>query len=413
MNKGLSPAILITALIIGLIGLLNVVLGLVAVKSGAFPSAEGRLITPAIGVGSIVFGLVMLAAGALWITSSAGYFTLKEWASTLALYISPIIVAINLVGVLGLWGFDVHIGWAALSTVVGVGSICYISRKELASFFLISVVEHVGVIAIFAILIYGEPVEIAESTDREIVVTIEEIKQEEPLPLEIIPRERTLLDKTPTLPKMEIQSVTVTEPGVEIEDAVPQLPETLAQVARNGEDMVLKSPGREPIDRRDDTLPPLDVQSVVNSSKKPSLEVGPAERVKGGTEGTIVRSPEFARDDSSLSDERLGPSDEVARPSFAGDITGEIVGRKVVFWPRQRQEYRGTKAGSVIIKFWVDPAGNVTRVKISKKSGSPTLDRMASEYVEGIRFEELPKGSQQITQWGEIPINFELTRNTG
>ncbi len=415
MNKKLPLVVLVTALVVGAIGLLNVVLGAMAVKSGAFPSAAGTMITPAIGVSSIVFGLVMLVSGALWVTSSVGYFTYKEYAHLLALYVAPAVVAINLIGVLGVWGFDVHIGWAALSTVAGVGSICYLSRKELASFFLIAVAEHVGVIAIFAILIYGEPVDVAEPMDREIVVTLEELKQQqEPLPIEIIPSERTVLDNAPMLPKMEIQKVTTTETGIEIETSAPQLPETLAQVANNGTDMVLKSPGPEQREQfNKDALPALNMDSALDSSKKPTLEIGPSERARGGTEGTTVRTPEYVRDGTSFTDKRLGPSDKVEKPNFAGNITGQIAGRKVVFWPELSDKYGGTKGGSAVIKFWVDPAGSVTKVKISKKSGSPVLDRMASKYVEQMRFEELPKNSRHITQWGEIPINFELTRKPG
>lgn len=415
MDRKLSVAVLVTALVVGIIGLLNVGLGMVAVKSGAFPGAAGRLHAPTIGVGSIIFGLVMLAAGALWVTSMAGYFTYKEWAPILALYVSPAIVAINLAGVLGFWGFHIHIGWAALSTVAGVGSICYLSRKELASFFLISVVEHVGVIVVFAILIYGEPVDVAKPMDGEMIVTIEEIKeQEEPLTLEIIPPERAVLDKTPTLPKMEIQNITTTEPGVKIESSAPQLPETLVQFQDEGSEAILKSPGRDRKEHLDqDTLPALDVDSSLDSSEKPSLEVGPSERTKGGTEGTVVRSPEYVRNPTPFSDERMGPSDEVARPSFVGDIEGEIAGRKVVFWPQQPEQYKGTKGGTVVIEFWVDPAGNVTKVNIRKKSGSSTLDRVAREYVERIRFAELPKNFRQKVQQGEISIDFKLTGGAG
>jgi TonB family protein len=393
MSKRLSSASAVTGLIVSIIGLLNVVLGGIAVISGALPSAEGKFLAPAIGVGSIVFGLVMLAAGAFWITSGVGYFILKEWAPTLALYVSPVIVAINVAGVMHLWGFVVNIGWAALSTVAGVGSIWYLSKKELASFFLISVAEHVGVLVIFAIAIYSEPMDIAESSDREVIVTIEEIEeQQEPLLAEIIPREAAMLQKPPALPKIEIESVTATDPGTEIEDSAPQLPRTVARITDAGADMVLRSPGLKVREQRyEDTIPALDMESALESSKKPSLEIGPSEKMKEGPEVTVARPPEYVRDDVSSPDERLGPSDEVARPSFAGEISGEIAGRKVVFWPKQPKGYKGTEGGSVVIKFWVDAAGSVTKVEISKKSGNPGLDKMAKEYVEQIRFEELPK----------------------
>jgi len=435
-SKGLSFSSAVTGLIVGAIGLLNIVLGGKAIISGASPSAEGRLLAPAIGVGSIVFGLVMLTAGALWVTSGVGYFIQafgkglseifaqaffqkachKRWASILALYIAPVIVAINLAGVLHLWGFGINIGWAALSTVAGVGSTWYLSKKELASFFLISVVENVGVIIIFAIVIYSEPVDIAESSsDKEVIVTIEKIEQREPLLAEIIPRKKATVEKPPALPKIKIESITATHSGAEIEDSAPQLPRTLAQITDTGVDMVLRSPGPRKIEQlasaqNQDTVPALDMESALESSKKPSLEIGPSEKVKEGPEVTVARPPKNVRDDVLSPGGRLGPSDEVSRPSFAGAISGEIVGRKVVSWPKQPEGYKGTQGGSVAIKFWVNPAGSVIKVEISKKSGSPRLDRIAAEYVKQIRFEELPKNIEPIVQWGEIPINFELTR---
>jgi len=415
-NKSLSPAVVITGFVVGLVGLLNVVLGIRAVISGAFPSSEGNILAPTISIGAIIFGLIMLAGGALWLVSGIGHFTRKEWSHPLALYTAPFVVAINIVGVLDLWGFSVGIGWASLSTVAGVGSIWYLSKKELASFFLISVAEHVFIIAIFAALIYGEPASIAEETpDDELIVSVETIEQKDPILAEIIPRERMEVKKPPALPKMEIETVTPSDRGPEVEGSVPQLPRTVADVEDTGDDMVLRSPIAKQTEqnRQDDRLPALDVETTLDNSQKPSLEIGPSDRAKSETSRTVGIESKDGRDDISFHDERVGPSDEVAKPSFAGEITGDIEGRRVVSWPKPPEGYAGTKGGSVVVKFWVDPAGNVTKVELSKKSGSPKLDRMATEYVKQIRFEELPKNFKRIAQWGEIPISFELTRGAG
>ena len=411
MNGKLSIAVIVTALVIALIGLLNVVLGITSVISGALPSAEGQLIAPPIAVGSIIFGLMMLVVGALWVTSGVGYFTLKEWATTLALYVAPVIVGINIASVINLWGFSVNIGWAALSTVAGIGGIWYLSRKELASFFLFSVAEHVIVIAVFAILIYGEPVDKAESADDAMIVSIETIEQEDPPLVEIIPQERTVVEKPPALPKIQIKDITATDPGTEIEDSVPQMPRTFTETVSLGEDAVLRPPTpRERGQRYDDTTPVLDLESALDSSKKPSLDIGPSKRVKDGSETTVAREPRYIHNETLSSDERVGPSDEVAKPGFAKEITGEIAGRKVVFWPKLPGTYKGTEGGSATLKFWVDPAGSVTKVEISKKSGNPRLDTIAKEYVLQVRFEELPENVQRKAQWGEMSIDFELTR---
>ena len=413
MNGKLSTAIVVTGIVVGMIGLLNVVLGIMAVAAGALPSAEGKPITPPIGVGSIFFGLLTLVAGALWMTSGVGYFTRREWSPKLALYIAPVVGAVNLVGVFNFWGFTIHIGWAALSTVAAMGSIWYISRKELASFFLIAVVEHVAVIIIFSMAIYAEPIDIEEAQDTELLIDIEVIDQPKPMPPEIIPRDRPAREKQPVLPKVRIQDIAAPDPGTEIEDSAPQLPKTLARIRDTGEETVLRSPGtRDREHRVQDTVSAADVESALKSSKKPSIEVGPSERTKGSPEATIARPPESIRD-LSPPDQRAGPSDEVAKPSFAGTISGEIEGRKVVSWPKPPAGYKGTGGGSAAVKFWVDPAGSITRVEISKKSGSPRLDTMAMEYVKQIRFVALPKNVQQRTQWGKISIDFELTKGAG
>jgi len=414
MIRKLSISVIVTALIIVMIGLLNVVLGIVAVSSGAFPSARGQLVTPPISIGSIVFGLIMLAAGALWVTSGVGYVISKEWASAMALYVAPVIVGVNVAGLISLWNFDVAIGWAALNTVAGIGNIWYISRKELASFFLISVAEHVIVLIIFAILIYGEPLDKAESSEENIIVSIETIEQQEPLLAEIIPQQRAVAEKPPALPKIRIEDITATDSGTEIEDSVPQMPKTFAADMTPGEDTVLRPPTpRERGQRYDDTAPVLNVESVLQSSKKPSLDIGPSDRVKDSPDTTVAREPKNVQNDRISPDDRVGPSDEVAKPDFAGKITGELAGRRVVFWPKPPGTYQGTEGGSAKLKFWVDPAGSVTKVEITRKSGNPRLDTVAKEFMLHVRFEELPEKVQQKAQWGEISIDFELKRKNG
>jgi TonB family protein len=401
MNRKVSTENTIIGLIVGLIGLLNAILA-IRIVYNAFPNAE---------IGSIILGLITLVVASLWITSAIGYFTVKKWASTLALYMAPVIVAVNITGILGIGGFNIHIGWAALSTVSGVGSIWYISRKELASFFIVSVVEHIFILVIFAILIYAKPVETAEPTEREILVTIEEIKQEEPLIAEIIPQEQAEQEKPPTLPQLKIQDITVTNQSTEIETSAPMLPKTHAQITDTGSDTIMRAPGPEEREQRyQDRTPGLSVDSVPRVSDKPALELGVSDRVKSGRESEVVRAPQYTQEGPSSSDRRIGPSDEVEKPGFVGDITGDIIGRGVVFWPKQPQGYKGTASGSATIKFWVNPAGNVTRAETIKKSGDPRLDRIAEEYVRKIRFEELPENFEQKMQYGEISISFELTR---
>ena len=423
-----SSGNIIIGLVVTLIGLLNFVLGIITIISSAVPSEQGKLIASGISISGIFFGSILIFIGVLWTVSGVGLFIKSPWAYNMALYIAPVIVAINLLGILNIKGFSINIGWAAISTVTAITSIWYLSKKELASFFIISVVEHVVIIMIFAMLIYSKPVSVAETSDA-IIVSIEEIRREEkkkkkpvvkkvePVLEEIKPKppKQVEPEKLPTLPKMEIQNLSAANPGSKIESAVPQIPKTYAQTMDRGGEAILRSPGVEGQERKYlDDLPKLDDKPVVYTSTKPTIGIDASTtRAKESSDsrtGSVV-----SRNVSSGSpnaDSPVGPSSDIARPGFVGDITGEVAGRKVIFWPKQLEEYKGTQGGSTTIRFWVDPPGTVTRAEATKKSGIPELDRIAQNYVLQIRFAELPKHFEQKTQRGEIIIRFELTRRT-
>lgn len=429
IDRKSSSGEIIIGLILVIIGILNIILGIVAVISAAIPDETVKPITPGINIGIIFLGSIMFTVGSLWVASGIGLLIKRSWAYNMAIYIAPAIVAINLAGVLNIWGFTVNIGWAAISTVTGIASIWYLSKKELASFFIISVVEHVVIIMIFAILIYSKPVDIAEPSDA-VVVSIEEIKEPEKKEEKIIIKKEPIVkkitpkpskqeepEKLPTLPKIDIQNLNTASPGAKVESAVPQLPKSYAQVMDRGSDTILRTPGKEGPDKKYiDDLPNLDDKPAIYSSTKPSVgpappttQTKPSSDFKAGNIGTR----DVKGSNSPHVDGSVGPSSDVARPGFVGDITGEVVGRKVIFWPKQLEEYKGTQGGSTTIKFWVDPPGTVIRAEVSKKSVSSDLDRIAREYVLQIRFAELPKRFEQKNQWGEIIIRFELTRSSG
>lgn len=115
------------------------------------------------------------------------------------------------------------------------------------------------------------------------------------------------------------------------------------------------------------------------SNYSPSAQIGlPTERLT--TKGIQPKSPAFR-------------------------ITGEVTGRKVVYWP-PNPEAKSEETGEVELRFWVTPDGSVFNIIIKKKSGSPLLDRLAREYVEKIRFAELDRRFEPRNQWGDITIDF-------
>jgi TonB family protein len=196
---------------------------------------------------------------------------------------------------------------------------------------------------------------------------------------------------------------------------MPKLPKTFVNVTDigMGRDQILRSPGPEKGIKNTQEIVPTDnlVGSAVKGPRKaeftgvvPSFDGG---KGKGGK--TAGNEPTYNPRNSSSS---VGTSDSpgATRPGFIGDIRGEVAGRKVIFWPRLPEEVKGTEGGSATLEITVDPAGNVTKAKIVKKSGNNTLDRIAMSYVKQIRFEELPKSVQQKDQRGEVIINFELAK---
>ena len=449
VDRKLSFATTIADLMVSLIGLLDIVLGVMAVINGIFPGVEGSFTTPPVSTGSIILGAITALAGVLWFASGVGqafgkslskrvlgtsvprHVFLNEWASRLALYVSPVIIAVNLVGVTRPWGFSINTGWAIIGMVVGVFSIWYFSRKKLATFFIIAVAEHAFVLAAIAMLIYSEPMEgmkVEEKVMKAIPVTIEELKlKEQKPPLAKEPsqekkaitkkKKAALAEELPVIPKIKIQSVTDIGPGTKVEHAAPKMPQTFAQIVNTGAtDSVLRAPGPDKREQRGPSMTPSPyVESSAKSSEKPTsfVVVPPSQLGKGKSGKAGAGEPKYARSGIPPSSERSGRLTGVARPGFVGSIMGEIEGRRVVSWPRLEEEHKGTEGGSVNLEILVDPTGDVVKVKITKKSGNPRLDRIAMEYVKQIRFEELPDNVQQRVQRGEILINFELAERAG
>ena len=296
------------------------------------------------------------------------------------------------------------------------------NRKRSIYFLLASIVEHVFIIALVAALIYSEPSDIAEKQDS-IVVSLEEMKIKEPEPrLKLVvqkkkkePAKKNEVVKKevkadlPIVPKLKIQDTTSLGSDIPL-----QLPTTVAKVSDFGSDAILKSSNiesRKP--KVSDIETSIGVETHFKSSKRPSVSsVSPpsAQQGKGKSDTSKAAEPGYATGKNPSFSERSGPLSDVARPGFVGDIKGEIAGRRVIAWPPLPGELSGTQGGSATLEIVVDPSGNVTKVRITKKSGSPRLDRVAMDYVEQIRFEALPKNVQQKTQKGEILINFELAK---
>ena len=410
---------LIAGILISLLGLCSTILGLMSIIN----SESG------INVGTIVFGLIIVNAGIACIIGGVGHIFLREWASKIVFYGAIIVILVCLVGVLHISGFVIGFGYAILIMIAAMAIMWYLSKRELGAFFLLSVAEHLIIIVIVIMLIYSGPIN-AVPEESVLTVTMEEIKKEpEPPLIKIVPPKKKAKQekkadlvntkKEPnesiTPPKLKIKSTTDVDSGSQMA-SVPKLPRTFADIpdSGSGKDPMLRSPGPEKgIKRSQETAPTIDnsVGSALKGARKteftgvvPTFEGG---KGKGGT--AVGKSLTYNPGNSSFPVGTTNSSG-ATRPGFVGDIRGEVAGRKVLSWPKLPEEVKGTEGGSATLEITVDPAGNVTKVKIVKKSGNNMLDRIAMGYVKQIRFEELPKSVQQKDQRGEVVINFELAK---
>ncbi|MDQ1328802.1 MAG: Energy transducer TonB [Candidatus Poribacteria bacterium] len=411
---------LIAGLLISLIGLSSIILGIVSITSSE----------PAINIGTVVFGLLLINAGIVCIIGGIGHIFFREWASKLALCGAIAIIIACLAGALHLGGFAIGIGYAVLIMIAAMGVMWYLSKRELGAFFLLSVAEHLIVVLIVIMLIYSGPIN-AVPEDAGVAVTIEEIKKEPDPPLiKIVPPKKKAKQENKVAqenkkkepnepvvpPKLKIRNTTDLDSGSQTMASMPKLPKTFANVTDNvaGHDQILRSPSPEKgIKRTQEIVPTMDnsVGTAYKGPRKaeftgvvPTFDGG---KGKGGK--TVGNEPKYNPGNSSFP---VGTSDSpgATKPGFIGDIRGEVAGRKVIFWPKLPEEVKGTEGGSATLEITVGSAGNVTKVNIVKKSGNNKLDRIAMSYVKQIRFEELPKNVQQKDQRGEIIINFELAK---
>ena len=417
-NRSKSTVLFAGILIITL-GIINAIIGTMSIIGSS----------PNITVWTVVFGLLMINAGLACFIGGIGYISQKDWGSKVALYGAIAIILTSLAGVRRIGGFIIDTVIAIILMVSATGVAWYLSERRLGAFFIVSAAEHAILVVIVVMLIYSGPIEVVPQDAMP--VTLEQIKQEQIKPEEkfIPPKPKIKQEKKVASeekkkesgkpvepPKLKIKSTTDVDSGSQTIAAVPKLPKTFANVLDDstGNEIILRSPGPEKgVSKSQDTVPVFDkgVSSAVKITKNPEAGIVPSfdsGKGKGGV--SVGKESDYV---SSGQKTTVGPSGlptGAARPGFIGDIKGELAGRKVIFWPKLSQEIKGTESGSVTLEIEVDPAGNVSKVRIVEKSGSPKLDRIATDYVRQIRFEELPKNVQQRVQKGEIIINFELVR---
>lgn len=410
--------VLFAGILIIILGIINAVIGVTSIIASS----------PNITVWTVIFGLLMINAGIACSIGGISYISQKNWGSKVASYGAITIILISLAGVRKIGGFIIDTVIAIILMISATGVVWYLSERRLGAFFVVSAAEHIILVMIVVMLIYSGPVEVVP--EESVPVTLVQAKQEQIKPEErfIPPKPKIKQEKKVALeekkketgkpvepPKLKIKSTTDTDSGSQTIASLPKLPKTFANILDDGvgDEIILRSPGLERGSKRNqDTVPVFDkgVSSAVKIAKNPEAGIVPSyESGKGKSVGSVGRDSDFLSSGQKTNAISTGTSTGAARPGFVGPIKGELSGRKVLRYPPE-PDVKGTEGGSVTLEIEVDPAGNVIKVRVVEKSGSPKLDRIATEYVRQIRFEELPSNVPQKIQKGEVVINFELVR---
>lgn len=158
------------------------------------------------------------------------------------------------------------------------------------------------------------------------------------------------------------------------------------------------------------------VKTPAKAEAKPDLDALLEERLKERQANEAKRLGELASSDLSSMvgtgrvTESGGPLQEGSVNSGDG-MRGELGKRGIL--SKVQPEYpasarrQGIEA-DVTLRVWVDPRGTVSRVEVVKFSGTPALDKSATDALKKWKFAPLPEEVEPVTQWGEITLHFRL-----
>ena len=88
-------------------------------------------------------------------------------------------------------------------------------------------------------------------------------------------------------------------------------------------------------------------------------------------------------------------------------ITGELSTRKVIHKRIPKYPKGYTVVVKVSIQLFVLPSGEIERMKLTKKGGTP-FDKLTQDALREWRFEPLPPKAPQVTAGGEITFVYKL-----
>ncbi len=283
-------------------------------------------------------------------------------------------------------------------------------KKGLRIFIILSLAEHVVLTGLLAAMIYTKPAVSEDPNEGTVEVYLELPLKEEKKPEELVqdPPPRVEIAETPTkLPGFQSTYAPQSIGYPDLDQMAPGLPRTAAADLNPESFSTIQPPRTRMLEQGESSdargtirmrMTPDREGVIAPPSARPIPEQG-NKRVSSGQPG-----PASTRNISSTPAVGSSKNIRAGRPGGI-ELSGEVAGRKVESWP-DIPEYKGRDIGEVILKFWVDPQGNVLRVNPERKPSDPELERLAIRFVQAIRFAPLSRRVKQREQWGMITIDF-------
>lgn len=69
--------------------------------------------------------------------------------------------------------------------------------------------------------------------------------------------------------------------------------------------------------------------------------------------------------------------------------------------------------GTVLVRAWVAPSGEVDSIRVAESSGRGILDQAAAAAVQGWKFRPARRKGQAVASTVEVPITFQIEQKTG
>jgi periplasmic protein TonB len=210
---------------------------------------------------------------------------------------------------------------------------------------------------------------------------------------------RTAAARVPAEPVRPIESTATTKPPATMVEEVPVAVEPKTPESRASAPPVVEAPG---VTERSS---PADKQTPASAPETVAL---PAD----GTPGPAARARASSDAPSALTTAPAAPQTAAIPPNASGSDVTRIArprgGYQVLPTYPSTARRLGIQ-GTALLRVLVLDDGRVGEIQVQRSAGHPDLDRAASAAVHRWRFDPARKGSEPVSTWVLLPVEFRLT----